>query len=406
MESIRRAILKSTIIPAVSGLFFVLIAVTFVLHEIESEYVASRKEITVSTASLIYNNIQIFYTPPYVKHLIYDATKDIKDREVVFFYYKGRLFGNKGAERFFDLCKNLSKAGVFKVREGLLVCYPVYTEMASSLLAQENRQVDAIFGIVFNRKGFLELRNHLVGGIVTLSILTGSLIAFLLAKFYRMLLSDISKFSEIIEILKANNLRLTQSFKFSFKEFLSVYRLIKQLVERIKKLVTELEREATVDRLTSLYNRNFLERVAGRLVALHERTRKPMSVAMLDIDDFKVINDTYGHRRGDAVLKKIGEIIRESVRRSDLPFRYGGEEFLLLFPETQKLQAANVCERLRKRISEADFGFDKKITVSIGVASMPEDTKTYIDIEKLINLSDERLYKAKKLGKNRVVYEG
>jgi diguanylate cyclase (GGDEF)-like protein len=224
--------------------------------------------------------------------------------------------------------------------------------------------------------------------------------------FYKTLLSDISKFSRIIEILKSRNLRIKGSFRFSFKEFLSIYKLIKELVERIKELLSELEREATIDRLTLLYNRNFLEKVIGRFVALHERTRKPMSVAMLDIDDFKVINDTYGHRRGDEVLRKIGEIIRESVRRSDLPFRYGGEEFLIIFPETEKAQAVVVCERLRQKVSQESFGLKERITVSIGVASMPEDTKTYVDVEKLINLSDERLYKAKRLGKNKVIYEG
>ena len=406
MESIKRAILKVTVLPAVVGLVFVIVAVTFVLHEIEREYVASRKEITASTAALVYNNIQIFYTQPYVKHLIEDATKNIKDKELVFFYYRRRIFGNKEAGKYFSICKDVEKLKAFNVDRGLLVCYPIYTEMASSLLAQENRQVDAIFGIFFNRLAYIELRNHLIGGILLLSVFTGSLVFYLLVNFYKTLLSDISKFSRIIEILKSRNLRIKDSFKFSFKEFLSIYRLIKELVERIKELLSELEREATVDRLTLLYNRNFFEKVIGRFVALHERTRKPMSVAMLDIDDFKVINDTYGHRRGDEVLRKMGEIIRESVRKSDLPFRYGGEEFLIILPETEKAQAVVVCERLRQKVLQESFGLKERITVSIGVASMPEDTKTYVDVESLVNLSDERLYKAKRLGKNKVIYEG
>ena len=155
MESIKRAILKATVLPVVAGLIFVIVAVTLVLHEIEREYVASRKEITASTAALIYNNIQIFYTQPYIKHLIEDATRNVKDKELVFFYYRGRLLGNKRAKKYFDICKDIEGLRVFDVDKGLLVCYPIYTEMASSLLAQENKQVDAIFGVFFNKLGYI-----------------------------------------------------------------------------------------------------------------------------------------------------------------------------------------------------------------------------------------------------------
>jgi len=405
MEKIRSAILKTVVFPAIVASVFMVITFFLILHEIETGYISSRKEITSSTANLIYSNVQLFYSPPYIKHLIESSTKGIKDKEHVFFYYREKLYGDKGSKRFFDICRNADKLSVYDVSGKLLVCYPIYTEIASSLLFQENRRVDAIFGVVYSRSEYVNLRNQLLGGVGLLFVLTGVAVSAFLFSFYRNLLSDISKFSNIIETLKSGVLKVDGGLKFAFWEFFSIYRLIRQLVNRINRLIDRLEKEATVDILTGLYNRNFLRKLTVELTALHERVRKPLSTCMIDIDDFKLINDTFGHEKGDEVLRRVGEIIMRQVRRSDFPFRFGGEEFLILFPETSKFQAVIVCERIRNAIQREDFGTGRHITVSIGVASMPEDTRTYVDISELIRIADERLYAAKRGGKNRTVSE-
>ncbi|MBS3987155.1 MAG: sensor domain-containing diguanylate cyclase [Erysipelothrix sp.] len=124
-----------------------------------------------------------------------------------------------------------------------------------------------------------------------------------------------------------------------------------------------------------------------------------LSIAMVDIDDFKAINDTYGHLVGDAILKKIGEIIHETIRGFDVAGRYGGEEFLLLFPNTSLTQAHRATQRILDRISQTIFDEVGHVTLSGGVVEHSNET-----LEDLIELADQKLYEAKKAGKNQVTY--
>jgi diguanylate cyclase (GGDEF)-like protein len=124
---------------------------------------------------------------------------------------------------------------------------------------------------------------------------------------------------------------------------------------------------------------------------------------MSDIDDFKRINDTYGHPTGDAALKAIAGVIRQIGRSVNFPARYGGDEFSVLLPETDKKAALLVAERFRNATTgltlQTPEGHEASISVSIGVASFPEDAS---DAESLIRAADAALYQAKRLGKNRV----
>jgi diguanylate cyclase (GGDEF)-like protein len=124
---------------------------------------------------------------------------------------------------------------------------------------------------------------------------------------------------------------------------------------------------------------------------------------MIDIDNFKNINDSFGHLSGDIVLNKLAELFGNSIRCVDLIFRYGGEEFTILLPETSKGEAKNSAERLREFIEETQFNVleNKKatLTISVGIAEFSEDAK---DKQGFIHCADQALFEAKRLGKNRV----
>jgi len=156
---------------------------------------------------------------------------------------------------------------------------------------------------------------------------------------------------------------------------------------------------STIDELTQLYNRDVFEIFIQKLFNESKRDQGVISYAMFDIDDFKMVNDTYGHQTGDDVLKGVGQIIKESIREMDIAVRYGGEELGVIFPNIDKESAMLIAERIRKNI-EAAFEHNWHITISCGVA----DSYDKEDIESLINAADEALYRAKENGKNQVQF--
>lgn len=150
------------------------------------------------------------------------------------------------------------------------------------------------------------------------------------------------------------------------------------------------------DGLTELYNHRYFRELLTREIATAKRYSHPLSLLMIDIDNFKKYNDTLGHLAGDKALRKIAKALKASCRASDVVARYGGEEFAILVPYTKKEGAAVVAERLRRLIEKAQAG---KLTVSIGVASYPSDAQ---EEEQLISCADQALYKAKNSKKNMV----
>jgi diguanylate cyclase (GGDEF)-like protein len=159
--------------------------------------------------------------------------------------------------------------------------------------------------------------------------------------------------------------------------------------------------------LTGLYNRKYFSDVLANELARAERRNQRFSVAMIDADHFKKYNDTLGHQAGDALLKAIGDILRESLRSMDYASRYGGDEFIVLLPEVSVEGAVEVAERIRKKVTAARLRSEPDLaaafTVSIGVASFPEHGESP---EALIAGADGALYHAKRNGRNRVVVAG
>ncbi len=178
-----------------------------------------------------------------------------------------------------------------------------------------------------------------------------------------------------------------------------------QLALEIKKvrLYEKVQELAIVDGLTGVYlRRHFLERYDKELKR-SKRHGFNLSFFMVDIDNFKRYNDKYGHLVGDVALQEVAEILKNSIRTVDLVCRYGGEEFAVILPQTDKEGALQVAERIRWAADNHRFkAYDQvtKVTVSIGVATFPEDAK---DMDELIERADEAMYKAKKKGRNRVV---
>lgn len=156
---------------------------------------------------------------------------------------------------------------------------------------------------------------------------------------------------------------------------------------------------STIDELTQLYNRDVFEIFIQKLFNESKRDEGVVSYAMFDIDDFKIVNDTYGHQTGDDVLRGIGQIIKDNIREMDIAVRYGGEELGVIFPNIDKNSAILIADRIRKNI-ETSFKENWHITISCGVADSYEKE----DITSLINSADEALYRAKKSGKNKVQY--
>lgn len=156
------------------------------------------------------------------------------------------------------------------------------------------------------------------------------------------------------------------------------------------------------DALTGLHNRTWCNEVFPRQLELSERIGQPISLAMLDIDHFKEINDRYSHQVGDIVLQHIGRLFHQNLRSTDLSARFGGEEFIILMPATPAAKAVLSAERIRRKIEEAVIelvdGRQLKCTVSIGVAEWRHGLR----LDELIGFADMALYRAKHLGRNRV----
>jgi two-component system, cell cycle response regulator len=185
---------------------------------------------------------------------------------------------------------------------------------------------------------------------------------------------------------------------FSFSELLARVRVGSRVVQYQQ----HLEYQTQIDSLTGLFNRRAFEKKIVEEFERAKRYQHPISLLILDIDNFKTINDTYGHHGGDTALVKISETLRAKTRRSDFPSRYGGEEFVLILPETDQESALQVANKVQDEIRSCVFGSNNKhfsLTVSIGISST--SNREYSDWNQMLNAADQALYVAKNNGKDR-----
>ena len=159
-----------------------------------------------------------------------------------------------------------------------------------------------------------------------------------------------------------------------------------------------LKEQSVTDILTGLYNRSLLQSSLENAIHQSDRSNTEMAILMLDIDHFKTINDRFGHDVGDSVLKSTGEFLNDFFRTSDIVFRIGGEEFLTLIYNTDKVGAISVAEKLRHEFEQLPLVNNHNITLSIGVASLQSD----MDWKQWMKQGDDNLYKAKSNGRNQV----
>jgi diguanylate cyclase (GGDEF)-like protein len=208
--------------------------------------------------------------------------------------------------------------------------------------------------------------------------------------------------------------RAVQSMQAGAADFITKpfnFNQIKITVEKAlvtKKLQDEREfykKLSNSDALTELANYRYFQKVLQKEMARAERYNRPLSLMMIDIDDFKSCNDTHGHPAGDVVLKEIAMLIKKNTRGCDLTARYGGEEFSVILPETSEEETLVVAERIRESVEKHSFKTEdnkpiNNLSVTIGLSSFPDKTK---DKKKLIDTADSALYKGKRSGKNCVV---
>ncbi|GAB6037574.1 diguanylate cyclase [Fundidesulfovibrio butyratiphilus] len=179
--------------------------------------------------------------------------------------------------------------------------------------------------------------------------------------------------------------------------FLGILMIASAWVWQLRRHNRELAKISQTDTLTGLANRTRLNDVLSSEYKRSGRNLRPLSVLLVDVDHFKRVNDDLGHLVGDMVLKELGSILRSSVRDMDVVGRWGGEEFLIICPETDTDNAAKVAGRIVSTVADAPFSSQRQQTVSVGVASLAENDST----DALLSRADTALYSAKKSGRNR-----
>jgi diguanylate cyclase (GGDEF)-like protein len=403
------------------GIFLVLVMFLF-------SYFTTKKVRDVYHKNLVYlsvlmeKNFQFFLdlygSKEVVEYQISEAVARIPEVKAIYIrygpkeYYYPKSFNKKEVLKF---CPAPSEDRVVVKDDFLLVCLPLKEEYASQLI---EAKVKGIFVVVFNRAQEEKFIASWMGSTLILTFLLIALGILVITIVWSELGGNFLNLERLVNLVQESlssedgkfadrELLMTSLLRtFTLKEFREIGEILLKNTKELKLLNEKVRELAITDPLTNLYNRNYLKLfVEDKLVPLWRRERFPLSVAILDLDNFKWINDTFGHQKGDEILREWGRIIKEELRGSDVAIRFGGEEILLILPYTKKESAGKAVERIKERLLSTDFGIGKRVSFSAGVSSYPDDFRDLIPLEEFIRLADERLYKAKNSGKNRVVLD-
>lgn len=211
---------------------------------------------------------------------------------------------------------------------------------------------------------------------------------------------EVTNIETIFISKKGKNIVVEGNINTRFENGRPVYTrgIFRNITDR-KRLEEELRIAAITDKLTGLFNRSKLEDLMQQEIERARRYKNPLTIMMFDIDYFKRINDLYGHQKGDYVLKTVAQLVKNNIRITDFFGRWGGEEFIILLPETSLKNAELMSEKIRTIIESYSFNGTERITISCGVTEfIEEDT-----IDSLIKVADDALYLAKKQGRNKTI---
>ena len=286
---------------------------------------------------------------------------------------------------YMQLLHDLSESHLVPIRNKLMEWH-----------VEEAREVNKL-----NEKAETLLHHYLFGAALVL-LLVIALVAFTLWFNKKILIRPLLAISRTANLIATGNFKEKSSVH-SQDELGALALNINDMALSLEQMYSELNNQARTDRLTGVLNRLAMEEILQHELAAANRNNHPSSIAVFDFDNFKTINDRYGHPVGDKVLQGVIEIVLGTIRRCDYCFRYGGEEFLLLLPNTDTVMANQVLERCRKAINQNPLRIDGHhipITASFGLAGYPQDGG---DVATLITNADEALYMAKNTGKNIII---
>ena len=224
------------------------------------------------------------------------------------------------------------------------------------------------------------------------------------ARQYGLEIHGLKSYAEILDSANQELAQQNKTYEQLNRELLEARRKAEQLAHDLKAANEKLQLLASVDELTGLYNRRYFEDFFAREFARCRRYHRPMACIILDIDHFKRVNDSYGHQQGDSILRELGERLLALLRGSDVAVRYGGEEFVVLLPETGLYAARIAAEKIRRAVAVDTFRFKPgqglEITISLGIAALdgPLGAETP---QELLKQADAKLYLAKETGRNR-----
>lgn len=229
--------------------------------------------------------------------------------------------------------------------------------------------------------------------------------SLMVSRYHELYLDKIQIQNELIQGKEKYQKELEDEIKARTNDIQTTNQHLLSKTKELEKAKERLTQQATIDALSSLYNRRYFTDVSERSFDGALRYKKELSIIMLDLDDFKKINDTYGHAIGDKVIVHSAKIIKDSIRSSDIAARYGGEEFIILVPQINSDETLALANRIRQDIQDATVKTDADetipFTVSIGIAHLQTGKDT--SIEQVINRADKALYEAKANNKNQVV---